>query len=347
MARDPPEKLAGLAERFERFAEYEAAGYSPLYYTLCRSIAGDRELLELASKARPGQPVPNLFLGAVHYLLLRGSEHDLRHYYASLAEEAGPADEAFAAFRDFALGHATEIESLLGTRLVQTNEVGRSACLFPAFAQVAALADGSELAIIEIGPSAGLNLIFDRYGYTYGGLRTGVLDSPVQLRPELRGRAPRLLDLPRVAFRTGIDLNPLDVRDEDETVWLRSLVWPEHRERMKLLESAIEVARRDPPKLVRGEGAAMLASVAAEASADAALCVFHSFTLNQVPAEGRQRLFDTLLELSKERSVVCVSMASGGGPDAEVLLMQPDGGAWRTTTLARSHPHGLWLEWLA
>lgn len=35
--------------------------------------------------------------------------------------------------------------------------------------------------------------------------------------------------LPEVVWRSGVDLNPLDVRDSTQVGWLETLVWPEDR----------------------------------------------------------------------------------------------------------------------
>ena len=62
--------LDRFARTFHRFAELECPGMSTLYESLCHSVAEDRDLLDIAANARPGQPVPNLFMAAVHWLLL-------------------------------------------------------------------------------------------------------------------------------------------------------------------------------------------------------------------------------------------------------------------------------------
>ena len=233
---------------------------SPLYERICLGIAADAEILALAAYAREGQPVPNLLLGAVQYLLLQGVQHPLASFYPSInglpSKPSTWTEDPYPYFRAFCLERYQEIQQLLSTRLVQTNEVRRCACLLPAFGIVAERAKGLPLSLIEIGASAGLNLLWDRYGYDYGDYgRYGDSNSPVQLACELRGEHRPAIPtvFPQIAYRVGIDLNPIAVRDQDATLWLRALIWPEHEKRVRLLQNAIAVAQQDPPQLLAGD----------------------------------------------------------------------------------------------
>ena len=67
-----------IANLFRNFSIKECKGSSDLYEYLSIQIAEDEEVLTLSSYAQAGQPVPNLLLGAVHYLLLAGKEHPLK-----------------------------------------------------------------------------------------------------------------------------------------------------------------------------------------------------------------------------------------------------------------------------
>src|SRR5439155_4790807 len=124
-----------------------------------------------------------------------------------------------------------------------------------------------------------LCLLPDRYRYEYGGVAAGCLDSPLTLRSQVEGALPAGPRPLRVAWRAGIDLNPLDVTDPEDVRWLETLVWPEQRDRLRRLRSAVEIARQDPPRLVRGHLNARLAQVAAQAPPDATLVVFHTAVL--------------------------------------------------------------------
>lgn len=180
--------LNHLAKAFEKAAHKLYMPDCPLYSILSSSVALDRELLALAAHTRQGQAPTILLFYVVHYLLLRGEKHPLAKFYASLTDNPAPPDDATTVFADFCREHREEIRGLLTTRLVQTNEVLRSALLLPAIVLAAEKAGGAPLARVGLGARAGLNLFFDRHGYDYGnGLRCGDLSSLLQLSCKLRG----------------------------------------------------------------------------------------------------------------------------------------------------------------
>jgi hypothetical protein len=351
MSHHPSRSLEALAERFHHFAEIEAPALAtPLYEHLSRSIAADPDILRLAAQIPLGQPVANLLFAAVQYLLQRGVSSPLAQYYRSLTPEPQPPEAAYPAFRDFCLEHRTTIAHLLKTRRVQTNEVKRCAHLFLAFSIMARLAGGRPLALIEIGPSAGLNLMFDRYGYDYGPYGAfGDSDSPVQLKTTFRGekRPPYPQGMPEVAYRVGLDLNPIDLRDQDQADWLRALVWPEHVERALLLEQAIELVKPAPPKLLAGDGMELLPEAVQAAPAGAAICVFHSYAVNQFSSEARERLKEMIqAQAASREQFYRLSSEWMGTPQPELELTIFGNGRPQPHLLAYCDSHGRWIEWL-
>lgn len=344
-----PATPAAFAQTFQRFAEEECKGYSPLYEQLALRLAVDEDLLRLAVQAPPGQPVPNLLFGAVHYLLYQQPATPLARYYTSLTAAPLPAQEAYPYFRDFCLARQAEIVGLLRTRRVQTNEVRRCACLMPAFCRVAALAGGLPLALVEIGTSAGLNLFWDHYYYTYEtGERAGDPTAPVEIRSTFRGdKRPQLpATLPTVQTRIGIDLNVIDVRNTADTLWLKALIWPEHHERTALLTQAMAIVQQQPPTLLTDDGVALLPDILAQLPPNMAGCVFHTYTLNQIPVEARLRLTDLLIQFSQQRPIYRVGCEWIGTPYPQLTLQHYHLGQQTATALAYCDAHARWIEWL-
>jgi hypothetical protein len=348
------ERRARLSAVFREFAERECRGYSPLYEHLSLAVADDPALLDLAAATRPGQPVPNVVLGAVHYLLLRGTSHPLAAYFPDLVAPHPPADDDPAsAFRDFCATHRDELRALLAERLVQTNEVRRCACLLPAFALAERAAEGRPLALIEVGASAGLNLLWDRYAFDYGPLgQVGDPASPVCITCEARGPMPPPLPraMPQIASRTGIDLHPVDVLDPGSVLWLRALIWPEHLHRAALLQSAVAVARQSPPRILAGDALELLPAVLQDAPAGALVCLYHSFTTNQFTPAGRHRLRELLAEVGARRDLCHISIEYHRGrprPTLDYAHYRPGVPVDHEPVLAVCQPHGAWIEWLA
>jgi hypothetical protein len=170
---------------------------------------------------------------------------------------------------------------------------------------------------------------------------------------------------PRIAWRRGVDLNPLDVRDAESVAWLRALLWPEHLDRMAVLDGAVAVARREPPTLVRGDLVELLQVQAAEAPREAALAIVHSWVLPYLSPERRLAMIAAVRRAARrlDRSIWLVSCEGGrvlaslelglddAGPDGEgasglaLSRFDPDGSSVHRL-LARCNAHGRWLQWL-
>lgn len=324
-------------------------GYSPLYERLALGMMADPEIMALASHAQ-NRPRSLLFLAAIHYLLLQGAHPPLAAYYPSIAGEHVATGDPYPRFRDFCRKHREAILALVTTRRVQTNEVQRCACLLPAFGVAAHWAQGRPLFLVEIGASAGLNLLWDRYRYRYGdGSEWGAENSPVLLTCEVRGERPLPLppSPPSIAGRVGIDLHPIDVRDPDSVLWLRALLWPEHIERAERLQRAVQVARSEPPQLLAGDGVELLSNVLAAASPDAVPCIYHTFTLYQWPREAREHFAERIAEQAAHRPLCHVSIEWLGTETPEVSFRCFENGTSTERLLARCDAHGRWIEPLA
>jgi hypothetical protein len=257
-----------IAKRYRTFAEREARGRSPLYEMLSRRVADDEALLKFLAELPEIKQQPNLLFGAVKYLF--GAAPDWPRFKALIDE------------------HGEKIRQCMLTHSTQTNEAARCATLLPVLAYLP-----QPLALLEVGASAGLCLQPDRYAYDYGAGRvlqpSGYADAPL-LRCEVNADTPVPMRLPEIAWRAGLDLNPIDVNDREQCAWLEALVWPEQDDRLARLRAAISIARKDPPRLVRGNLLHDLAPLAAQAPQDATLVVFHSAVLAYVwPQQLREQ----------------------------------------------------------
>jgi hypothetical protein len=320
--------LSKLAARYTRFAEIEARGSSPTYEQLALAVSRSPELLEFIAGLPKDRQQPNLFFAAVRKTA--GVPRNGNH----LAEILG--------------ARAPQVRKIMLARTTQTNEPARCAVLLPALARLP-----QPLALLEVGASAGLCLLPDCYGYDYGRAR---LMPRAQVGPavvfpcQANDAMPLPPELPTIVWRSGLDLNPLDLHSADDVDWLEMLVWPEHEERVARLRAAIEIARVNPPPVVRGNLLEDLAEVAAAAPRSATLVVFHTAVLGYVPRQSdRDRFTEIVRELgaawiSNEASNVFPAIAQQAPPPptADLFLLLIDG-----NPIAWTGPHGQLIHWFA
>ncbi|MFE2943342.1 DUF2332 domain-containing protein [Streptomyces sp. NPDC059255] len=338
-----------LAGTFEKFAAQQAAGTSPLYETLSRTVARTPELLDLAARARPGQPAPNLLLGAIHHLVRRSVPHPLSTYFTG--HETLTAARADILLTDFCRRHAGQITRIISTRSVQTNEVNRCAVLLPAFATLQRQLDERPVRIVDVGASAGLNLLWDRYTYDYAGHRITLpaSDPDTVLSCEIKGGTPPLsLDTTRFARPVGIEPSPVDVTDPAATQWLLSLTWPEQPTRKNTLNRALALAARTPPTILAGRAQDHLADVVTQTPPGQHLCLVFSWSIYQIFGSpgGRDRLTATLSELSRHRPIHEISIGHFGHDTPRMIMATHDGGVSRCDVVAHCDVYGTWLHWL-
>lgn len=339
---------AGLAERFRRFARQECAGLSPLYEALSLRIAEDDFLLSLAARSRPGQPPANMLFAAVQTCLLREPDAALAAFYAGLTLEPRPPENAFPAFRDYCIAHEGEIIALLKGRAVSTNEVQRCACLLPAFGLVAQQS-ARPLHLVEIGASAGLNLLWDRYAYDYGAAGT-LAPETAALRLTCTVKSPREgfplpNAMPAVGRRLGIDPHPLDPTNPEDLAWLRALIWPEQQSRAERLTAAASIAAKAGLQLLSGDALDLLPDALASLPTEGTVCLYHSFTLNQFSAEAKARFVALLEDLGRTRPIARIGFEWGASEAPELTLTRHDGRGTASQRLALCDAHGGWLSW--
>jgi len=256
-----------------------------------------------------------LFAG-LHYLVLAG-----RASWGDVG--AGLRDEA-----DF-------LSDWVATERVQTNEPRRCWWLVPCFLEVGRRTGADAFDCLELGCSAGLNLLWDRYGYEYA---TGVLSGSPVFRGEERGQPIPVAALPRVLSRVGVDLAPPDLHTDEGVRLLKSFVWVGQEQRLADLDAAIEVWRRDPPEIVVGDLLDELPGLLGRRGGDGVLLVWETATFGYLPEERRERARAMLMEAD------CVFVHTGEPRDEshDYYGLYVDG-----DEVAHAEFHGAWIEWLA
>jgi hypothetical protein len=294
---------------------------------VCRRLADDPLVAEVAPDDR--WDLPLRVLGALHWL--------------ALADGIDPWADPGAAVA----GHRDFVARFVAERNVQTNEAQRAWALLPAFL---ALGDGP-LELLELGPSGGLNLVWDRFRYSYRNGEWGPAGSPLALAGDERADVPAALlrRRPEIVRRRGIDLEPVDVTTEDGARLLECFVWADQPERLERLRRGIEVVADDPPELIQGDYVELLPSALEERVDGALLVVFQTASTFYLPRDRYAELRRTV-ERAPGGPVAWLSTRHQdeeetdfeGGFELE-LGVWPEG---PPALVARMGYHGQWLEWV-
>ncbi len=229
----------------------------------------------------------------------------------------------------------------------QTNEPARSATFMAALLML-----GERFALpfelLEIGSSAGLNLLIDRYRFDLGGSAAGPEDSPVLIKPEWRGNPPPAADV-RIASVRGVDIAPIDVTDSAAAERLMSYIWIDAPERTARVAAAIAMIGERPVDMVQGDAADWVeARLAEPQAAGNARVLMHSVVWPYLDEERRARIV-AALEAAGARATSDMPLAwlrmewdSGHTPHRIRLKTWPGG---EDRLLGNTHPHGAWIEW--
>lgn len=331
---------------------------APVTARVCRGLATalDRDT-RTGTRALdwPGQPttdaLPLRLVGGLHALHRAGAAPGLSRVFdgavtdpdavaAIVAETLAAHDEALLPWLDGP---------------PQTNEPGRSAALMTGLIEVARRY-GQPLEIGEIGSSAGLNLLIDRYRFDLGGTVVGPADSPVTIRPEWRGPAPAAADVSFASVR-GVDIQPIDVSVPGTAARLAAYVWVDAPARLARLEAALAMARAAPPDLVAGDAADWVeAMLATPQPAGVTRVLMHSVVWQYVGDEGRRRIRAAMeaagARATPERPLAWVRMEPDRASAVQEVWVtswpgMPDAEGGVARRVAFTHAHGTWVEPLA
>lgn len=357
-------RLREVGAAFELGIHVFAKQGSPLYSGLCVHARNDADLLALAAHAAPGQPPAFHLLSAVHFLLLSGIDHPLARHFANLTPAPEAAEKAYGPFRSFCFDYADEIREILASRTVQSTSVERAVFALMALDHLYRQVN-APLHLIEIGCSAGLLMLFDKYHYDFG--KFGTVNTPeaaVRVDARLHGPFARAASgIPPVASRVGVDLQPVDAAAEVERRWLLALIFPEWLNRQRNLDVALDLAARSKLRILQGDANELLPGLLAQTPDP--VCVFHSMCLYYFGSQAQERFDHQLRQSSRGRTIhrIGVEMpesyaletrkaaATGSAVPtdevpAHVVHTAYRDGESHAVTLAHTGRYGQWFEWL-
>ena len=228
----------------------------------------------------------------------------------------------------------------------QTNEVFRSAGLWPSFMAISKHF-GLPLRLLEVGASGGLNLQADRFSYRFGDLAVGPADSEVHLEPEWRGEPPDMAPVD-IAGRMACDINPLDPTDDEDALRLRSYVWPDQTDRCQRVAAAIDLARAHPVVVDRCEAVSWLEEKLADLPAGQCTVVYSTVAWQYLPLEdqmaGAKVIERAGAQATANNPLVHLKLeADGRKPGAGLdIRLWPDG---EQMHLGRADFHCRWVDW--
>ena len=290
--------------------------------------------------------MPLRIAGGLHYLLLSDADRRLEPVYAGLTSDQGTVDE-------LVVGLVETFDHVLLPWLdhpPQTNEAGRSASVMAGLLWLSGRL-GERFEMNEIGASAGVNTMMERFRFDLGGVEVGPASSPMRLAPEWRGAPPPDAPVAIDGIR-GCDLKPMDLRDPDTVLRLKSYVWPEANERIGRIDRAAHLAAERAPELDRMDAAEWVEEVLGEPQvAGVTRTLFHSIVWQYVPEASRARIvaaMETAGEAATEdKPLAWIMLETNRETFAHELRARHWPGPADWTLLARAHPHGAWVEWEA
>ena len=354
------------------------------------ALRDDAELRAIAAMAPPDRLPALLFTAAATFLVLAREPQPLADWFPRPGKGQALLGEAFAGeYRAFCLDHRVELLELMAGHRYQMNEVGRCAGLVLALDPV--LTNGCEVTFVDVGTGAGLALHFDRYTYRFAGpdaatravgpeadqIRGGdparAVD-PVTVETTVRGDAipPVPQRLPRVTERIGIDVEPLDLRDDAVRSWLAACI-PQTIEAVTRFDRAVAVALSEPATMVRADACDALGEVLAGVANDRFVCVQDSYVSVFFTEEQRRRFLGVIDEVGATRDLDWISIdplvplgstatdtvLGQSAPAALIERNHRDGvfgaisrrsyrdGRRSEVLLGIAHPGAAWHEWLA
>lgn len=288
--------------------------------------------------------MPLRLAGGFHNLVLTGDDMRLAPVYAGDVTDQAEVD---ALVRAVAQDHD---QRLLGwfDGPPQTNEAGRSGGIMAQLMWLSARL-GPRFELLELGSSAGINTMMERFAFDLGGATAGVVGSPIRIAPEWLGPPPPQAAVEITAIQ-GCDVSPIDLTDPAQALRLKSYVWPDTPVRLERIDAAIAFANQRPPVVAQADAADWVDAGLADPQPEGVTRVlYHSIVWQYIGAESRRRIEAAMLaagaKASPERPLAWVTVETNRQTFRHELHCRYWPGGAEDVLLGEAHAHGAWVEW--
>jgi len=296
----------------------------------------------------PGKPLedamPLRLTGGLHHLYLSGKEPRLAEIYEGRVTEQDAIDRLVG---EVVADHDADLLPWFDNP-PQTNESGRSASFMAGLLWLSTRV-GSRFELLELGASAGVNTMMERYQYDLGGVLAGPEDSPMRIKPEWRGPPPPQAPVEIISVR-GCDQNPIDLTDDETAAWLKGYIWPEMPARFERMEASIALAKQNPPDVAKADGADWVEEqLLLPQQSGVTRVLMHSIVWQYLPQETKGRITTAMETAGKEattdKPLAWMSLETNRKTFSHELIIRhwPEGE--QPALLGRAHAHGAWVEW--
>lgn len=288
--------------------------------------------------------LPLRVAGGIHSLWLSGAEPALGALYRG--EEA----DDLALVRTAIERHEAALLPWLDGP-PQTNEAGRSSNFAAAMLWLASRGLPPKFECLEIGSSAGINLMMDRYAYDLGGVQVGP-DRPVMaFKPAWKGEPPPPGRIEIVSLK-GCDVAPVDLTDPAQALRLKAYVWPEHTVRFERIAAAVAAAQQRAPDLVQMNAAEFIEGELAKPQAEGVTrLLMHSIVWQYVPRDQQARVTAAMeaagARATVRRPLAWIALEANRDTHRHEMVVRYWPGGEAGAQLGEAHPHGAWIKWIA
>ena len=288
--------------------------------------------------------LPLRLAGAFHNLVLTGEDRRLEPVYAGLLTDQAQIDAI-----------VLELTEKYDTQLLpwldgppQTNEAGRSWAFMSGLKWLSERV-GPKFSLFELGASAGVNTMMDRYFFDLGGVTAGPPGSPMRITPEWRGPPPPDAPVEIVSIR-GCDQAPIDLSDPAKALKLKSYVWAEVGQRIGRIDAAIALAAEKPPIIAHQDAGPFVDEMLAQLPEPGVTRVlFHSIVWQYIPPDTRAHIETAMAQAGAaappESPLAWISLETNRETFRHELRVRYWPGGEEAQLLGCGHPHGAWAEW--